>query len=321
MFISVLICTRNRADSLRQTLESLFCPVNLESPDWEVVVVNNDSKDHTAEVCRDFRERFPRHFRFLVEKKRGHSNALNSAIAAARGEILAFTDDDVRCAPDYLHGVRTVFGQYPADGVQGRVLPECEGGRPEWLDSSFGLTLALRDCGDEVMELDGPLFGSNMIVREEVFRKTGGFSPELGPGAAGLGADTELTLRMRQAGSRLIYAPQILVWHRLPRERLTKSYFRERFFVSGRSLAFFESLPVSLWRFGLYVVKEWVLKETEAVWHLCAGRPALALRCQCEVRLQAGFFWQHWRFRCGVPRQVSGHLLTALRGELPLQEQ
>lgn|SRR5262249_48445279 len=321
MFISVLICTRNRADSLRQTLESLISSTNLESSDWEVVVVDNCSTDYTAEICRDFHERFPRHFRFLAEKKSGHSNALNSAIAAARGEILAFTDDDVRCAPDYLHGIRTVFGQYPADGVQGRVLPECEGGRPEWLDSSFGLTLALRDCGEEVVELDGPLFGCNMIVREEVFQKTGGFSPELGPGTAGLGADTELTLRMRQAGCRLIYAPQIVVWHRLPRERLTKSFFRERFFLSGRSLAFFESLPVALWRFGLFVAKEWVLKEMEAVWHLSAGRPALALRCQCEVRLQAGFFWQHWRFMRGVPRQLSGRVQVSSPAEVRLPKQ
>lgn len=321
MFISVLICTRNRASSLRQTLESLFCPANLGSPDWEVVVVDNESDDNTSAVCRDFRERFPRHFRFLGEKKRGHSNALNSAIAAARGEILAFTDDDVQCAPDYLQGIRTVLGQYPADGVQGRVLPEFEGGRPEWLDSDFGLTIALRDCSNEVVDLEGPLFGCNMIVRGEVFRKIGGFSPELGPGAAGLGADTEITLRMREAGCRLIYAPQIIVWHHLPRERLTKSYFRKRFFTDGCSVAYFVPLPVSLPRFGLYVLKEWVWKEAEAIWHLCAGRPALALHCQCEARWHAGFLWQHWRFRWGIPRQVSGHLLTHLRGEVRLQKQ
>ena len=70
MFISVLICTRNRAESLRLTLDSLFVPTNLQSPEWEAVVVDNDSVDHTAQVCSDFRERFVGHFRFVVEKAR-----------------------------------------------------------------------------------------------------------------------------------------------------------------------------------------------------------------------------------------------------------
>jgi glucosyl-dolichyl phosphate glucuronosyltransferase len=308
MLISILICTRNRADSLRQTLNSLFCPSNLQSPEWEAVVVDNDSDDHTAQVCLDFRERFPGHFRFLVEKKHGKSNALNSAIAAARGDILAFTDDDVLCAPDYLQGIRTVFGQHTADGVQGRVLLDCEGGHPEWLDRYLGLTVGWRDCGDEVIDLDGTLCGTNMVVRAEVFRKISGFLPELGPGVIGLGEETELSLRMRQAGFRLLYAPQILIRHRLPRKRLTKAFIRKRFFQQGRAGAYYCPLPVSFSRFGLYVVKESISKELAAIWHLCTGRPALALRCQCEARSQAGLFWQHWLFKRGVPRTLSGNL-------------
>jgi glycosyltransferase involved in cell wall biosynthesis len=306
MLISILICTRSRADSLRQTLNSLFRPSNLQSSEWEAVVVDNDSDDHTAQVCQDFRERFPGHFRFLVEKKHGKSNALNSAIAAARGDILAFTDDDVLCAPDYLQGIRTVFGQHTADAVQGRVLLDCEGGHPDWLDRYLGLTVGWRDCGDEVIDLDGTLCGTNMVVRAEVFRKISGFLPELGPGVIGLGEETELSLRMRQAGCRLLYAPQILIRHRLPRKRLTKAFIRKRFFQQGRAAAYYEPLPVSHFRFGLYVVKESISNELAAIRHLCAGRPALALRCQCEARSHAGLFWQHWLFKRGAPRGFPG---------------
>src|SRR5712692_5948951 len=320
MFVSVLISTRNRASSLRQTLESLFHPANLESSDWEVVVIDNDSDDNTSEVCRDFRERFSQHFRFLVEKKRGKRNALNTGIAAARGDVLAFTDDDVLCAPDFLQAIRLVFDEYAPDGVQGRVLLDCKGGWPEWLDSHLALTVAFRDCGDDVIELQGTLFGCNMVVRAEVFRKIGGFSPELGPGAIGLAEDTELTFRMRQDGCRLIYAPQIVVRHQLSRDRLTKSFLRERFFQNGRAEAYFAPLPVPLWRFGLYVAKEWVLKEPEALWHLCAGRPALALLRQCEVYSWAGFFWQHWCFKRGIACQLSVNLLSCSTAEVRSQK-
>lgn len=316
MFISVLICTRNRADSLRQTLDSLFCAGNLESPGWEVLVVES-STDHTGEVCGEFQRRFPQQFRFLTEKKLGKSNALNTAIAAAKGDILAFTDDDVLCAPDYIQGIRTVFASYPADAAQGRVLLDCEGGWPEWLDRGhLALMADFRDCGDEVIDLDGTLFGLNMVVRAEVFQKTGGFAPELGPGGVGMWEDTEISLRMRQAGCRLIYAPQILVRHQWPRDRLTKSFLRKRFFGQGRAQAYYAPLPVSLFRFGLYVVKESISEELAAIWHLCKGRPALALRCQCEACSQAGFFWQHWLFKCGVPRRLSGNPQSASEVEV-----
>jgi GT2 family glycosyltransferase len=315
MFISVLICTRNRADSLRQTLESLFCSGNLESPNWEVLVVES-STDHTGEVCREFERRFPQHFRFLTEKKLGKSNALNTAIAAAKGDILAFTDDDVLCAPDYIQEIRTVFSLHAPDAAQGRVLLDCEGGWPEWLDRTYAQMADFRDCGEEVIDLDGTLFGVNMVVRAEVFQKVGGFAPELGPGGIGMWEDTEISLRMRQAGCRLLYAPQILVRHQWPRDRLTKSFIRKRFFQQGRVFAYYDPLPVSVFRFGLYVVKESISKEVVAIWHLCAGRPALALRCQCDARSQAGFFWQHWLFKRGISRRLSGNLLSPPKVEV-----
>jgi hypothetical protein len=107
----------------------------------------------------------------------------------------------------------------------------------------------------------------------------------------------------------MIYAPQILIRHQWSRDRLTKSLLRERFFLQGRAAAYYAPLPVSLFRFGLYVVKETLFKEVAAIWHLCANRPALALRCQCDARSQAGFFWQHRLFERGVPRRLSGTLL------------
>jgi glucosyl-dolichyl phosphate glucuronosyltransferase len=315
MFISLVICTRNRADSLRETLESLFCAGSLEAPDWEVLVVES-STDHTGEICREFQQRFPEHFRFLTEKKLGKCNALNTAILAAKGDILAFTDDDVHFAPDYIQGIRTVFSTYSPDAAQGRVLLDCEGGWPDWLEKRYAGMADLRDCGDEVIELDGTLFGVNMVVRADVFQKVGGFAPELGPGGIGVYEDTEISLRMRQAGCRLIYAPQILVRHQWARDRLTKSFIRTRFFLHGRVYAYRESLPVSLFRFGLYVVKDTISQELAAIWHRCAGRPALALRCQCEARTRAGLFWQHWLFKRGASRRWSASPLSTKNVEV-----
>lgn len=317
MFVTVIICSRNRADGLRRTLESLSQPENLKASDWEVLVVDNGSDDLTPDVCRDFHRRFPKHFRSIVETKVGKSNALNAGIAAARGDVLAFTDDDVICAPDFLPGIREFFAEIPADGVQGRVFLDCEGGQPEWLDSHLALTAGFRDCGEKVVDLQGTLFGLNMVIRAEVFQKIGGFSSCLGPGQLGLAEDTELSLRMRRAGMRLMYAPQIVAYHRLPRRRLTRGFLRQRFFQEGRATAYGAALPVSFFRFGLYVAKEFLSREIRAIQHRRGGRPALALRQECEAFRQAGFFWQHVCFKRGVPSRLSLGVLPSRGPAIP----
>jgi glycosyltransferase involved in cell wall biosynthesis len=305
MFVTVLISSRDRAAGLHRTLESLLCPANFGVPDWEVLVINDGSVDNTDDVCRQFVKDFPSHFRFLTQENRGKSRALNRGIAAARGDILAVIDDDVVCAPDYIQGIRNVFGRYDISGAQGRVLLDCEGGLPEWISDQQKAFVGLCDRGEDVKPWNYSLLGLNMVVRADAARAVGGFAPELGPKGAGFCEDTEFSLRLLKAGFKFVYAPQILVRHQLPRQRLTRSFFRRRYFDLGRSDAYRMPLEVPLWRFGLYVVKNWAAQEAEAARHRYAGRPAEALDCQCEARLQAGFFIQHWRFRRGVPRQLS----------------
>jgi glycosyltransferase involved in cell wall biosynthesis len=320
MFVTVIVCTRNRSECLRRAIESLFCSANLEVRDWELLVVENGSTDHTIEVCKELRRKFPRHFRFLIENRIGKCNALNTAVAAAKGEVLAFSDDDVLFAPDYVQSIRTVFDSFPADAAQGRVLLDCEGGWPEWLDEAYALMADHRDYGQELAPLNGTLCGSNMIVRKEVFDEVGGFAPELGPGGIGVFEDTEISLRMRDKGHRLIYAPQILVRHQWPRRRLTKSFIRKRMFLHGRINAFYDNLPASLPRFGVYVIKEVLSKKVQALWELCAGRSTAALHLECEALQHVGFFWQHCLFARGVPRAFSrgllpGRLIDSQRGD------
>jgi glucosyl-dolichyl phosphate glucuronosyltransferase len=305
MYISVLISTRNRAASLRRTLDSLLVPSNLQAKDWELLVVDNGSTDETPTVSEEFAKQFPGLMRALVEKRAGKSLALNQAIAAARGDILALTDDDVLCAPDYIEAVRRTFSAHPADGAQGRILLDIEGGRPVWMNDFLEGIMSLRDYGAEVFEWNDNLSGCNMVVRAEVFRKVGGFSPELGAGAIGFMEDSEFSLRMRGAGFRLIYAPEILVRHQLSRERLNKSMIVKNCFKKGRAEAYIVPLPSPLWRFGLYAMKQFAVKQARAIGHALSGRPDAAMYDLCERNQLLGFFWQHWKFSRGVSRNLS----------------
>jgi glycosyltransferase involved in cell wall biosynthesis len=305
MFISVLICTRNRAASLRITLESLLCPSNLQEENWELMIVDNCSTDHTAKICQEFASKFPKHVRLLVEKSVGKSRAMNTAIVAARGDLLALTDDDVLCAPDYIRGIRTTFAGHPTDSAQGRIVLDFEGGRPEWMNDFLDGIMSSRDFGMDVFEWKDNLTTCNMVVRAEVFHKVGGFSPELGPGATGFMDDSEFSMKMRRAGFRSIYAPQIFVNHRFSRERLSKSAVLKSCFRKGRSEAYFVSPPAPMWRFTFYVAKQLAIKQFLALSHRLRGRPAAAMSNRCECRQLVGFFWGHWRLNRGTGRKLS----------------
>ena len=310
MSVTVLITTRGRADSLRRTVESLLVPTNLEAGNWEALIVSDfDAHDGSLEVCEEFAAKFPSHFRFLVQQTTGKSNAVNLGFAEANGDIIALTDDDVLVAPDYIRSIRTVFEQNSADAAQGRIILDCEGELPRWMGRRQLEFMSWCDHGDAVQDwTHRTLYGTNMVVRTRAARAVGGFSLELGAGSVvGFAEDTEFSLRLRNAGYKFIYAPQILVRHQLPRDRLTRSFFRKRYFRLGRSKAYYIlPLPnVPLWRYGLYSAKYAVLKEIEALWHRCANRPAEAMDCQTDAAENAGFFLQHLLFRLGEPRQLS----------------
>jgi glucosyl-dolichyl phosphate glucuronosyltransferase len=102
MNVTVVICTYNRCKSLAKTLKSVAVSELPESVEWEVLVVDNNSKDQTRAVVEEFCQRYPKRFRYLFEPQQGKSQALSASIRAAHGEILAFTDDDVIVEPAWL---------------------------------------------------------------------------------------------------------------------------------------------------------------------------------------------------------------------------
>src|SRR5271154_5729585 len=92
--ISVIICTYNRSHSLGKTIESVASESLTPSLGWEILVVDNNSKDKTRQVVEGFMFRYPEQIRYIFEPKQGISYARNAGIKESRGEILAFIDDD-----------------------------------------------------------------------------------------------------------------------------------------------------------------------------------------------------------------------------------
>ena len=255
---TVLIPTYNRAPLLDETLHYLRKLTVSPSRRWEVLVVDNNSADDTRRIVERHAAGFPVALRYLHEATQGRSSALNAGIAAAQGEIIAMTDDDVRVEEGWLEaacGALLDRSDPTVEYVGGPVVPIWESRPPEWLDLTRGDlwgTIAIQDHGSQPFVYDEarkvPL-GANMAARRSLFDRTGPFRTDLGRSAGRLvmGQEVpELLMRARAAGLRGRYLPAMRVHHHIPARRLERDYFRRWWFGKGVSRSALErSRPVT----------------------------------------------------------------------------
>ncbi len=233
MFVSVTIQTYNRSGMLAQTLESLRklrCP---EAVDYEILVVDNNSKDDTPEVIRRYVDMLAPRLRSVFEPRQGLSHARNRALGEAKGDIVSFLDDDVAVDPGWLQAVCDAFAQHSASVVGGRsylVYPTAEG-RPPWLPAHREIMYSRLDYGPETLVgTDKELFGLNLSVLKRVAIEVGGFDASFGRCGNNLacGEEKDLLDRIRRVGGIVVYEPRAVVGHRVPPERLTKKWLLRR---------------------------------------------------------------------------------------------
>lgn len=243
---TVLIPTYNRAALLDDTLRSLR-HTKAPARRWDVLVVDNNSADETRAVVERHALDFPVPLHYLHEAQQGRSSALNAGIAAANGEILAMTDDDVRVDEGWLEAACAALLDQADTTVGyagGPVAPIWETRPPDWLDLTRGDlwgTIAIQDHGDRPFVYDEarkvPL-GANMAARRSLFERIGVFRSDLGRSAGRLvmGQEVpELLMRARAAGLRGLYVPAMRVHHHIPARRLEREYFRRWWYGKGVS--------------------------------------------------------------------------------------
>ena len=224
--ISVVVASRERPAQLARCLDSL---VRQRYPRFEVIVVDNDPA--TDETQRLVRHQYFGEVTYTREYRRGLANAHNRGLAVARGQIVAFTDDDVIVDESWLAAIAEGF--YAADDVccvTGLILPaeldtpaqimlEAQGGFGKGFAPAYR---SLRQPGDDRLFpfTAGRLgSGANMAFTAEELRRLGGFDPALGTGTAARGGDDLLAFfRAATAGHGIVYQPSAIVWHHHYRE-------------------------------------------------------------------------------------------------------
>ena len=240
MHLSVILCTYNRCGSLARALESVAQSIVPSSVRWEVLVVDNNSRDETRVVVERFCREFPERFRYIFEPQQGKSYALNRAISQSSGDVLAFMDDDVEVDAHWLHKLTSPLNDQRWSGSGGRILHEAGFVPPRWLDTAPRYALApfaIFNLGETSGELKEPPFGTNMAFRKEMFSKYGGFRTDLGRSGGNLigNEDIEFGSRILNGGERFWYEASAVVYHPVQPERVRKPYLLKWWFDKGRS--------------------------------------------------------------------------------------
>jgi len=242
MNVTAILCTYNRCQVLADALEGVAASVLPPSVEWEVLVVDNNSRDQTRAVIEDFCNRYPGRFRYLFESQPGKSYALNTGVREARGEILAFLDDDACVEPTWLGNLTAGLKNPEWAGAGGRIVLGWPSSLPNWVSVAGPYArhpFPGFNQGDEVKELIGSPFGANMAFRKEMFEKYGPFRSDLGPSPntdiPPLGEDIEFGHRLKLAGERLRYEPSAIVHHPVAEDRISKKYFLDWWYDYGRA--------------------------------------------------------------------------------------
>lgn len=230
--ISVVISTYNRCDMLPGALDSVL-EQDCEETDYEVIVVDNNSTDGTRTVVESYLSRYL-NLRYVFEPRQGVSYGRNAGIAHASAPIIAFSDDDVRVAKDWISSIKRTFDEHPEiEFMGGKILPQWNTTPPSWLTREHWWALALLDYGDEpfYVSADNPLClpTANASFRSEIFSQFGGFAPDFSGRE-----DHEFLLRLWRAGRRGLYAPDLVVTAEIQSERLHKDYHRKWNATTGR---------------------------------------------------------------------------------------
>lgn len=234
MKASIAIVTRNRAEHLAATLDSLRQVVVPAGLDCELMVIDNGSTDETSRVLELF-ERDGISVRHVFESKRGKSAGMNRAFIEARGDFILSADDDVRFPADWIGGMLKPMVDAGADAVAGGVVLAPDLLRP-WMTSMHHAWLA-ETCW---LDRGNPqsYVGANMAIARHVLDRVPNYDSSLGPGALGYCDDVLFSSQLIRAGYRIADGLNVCVIHHPEKDRLTRKAWLDAAWSRGLSQAY-----------------------------------------------------------------------------------
>ncbi len=306
-YASVVLCTRNRAGDLADALNGLAFQSVGPALRWEIVVVDNGSVDDTADVVREYAARAPVELRCVLEPEPGLSAARNRGWREARGEIIAFLDDDCLPDPAWLRSLIDAYDAPDVASVGGRLFPLIDPADREKIDPAW-LDVYTFDHGDALRDVR-IMTGANMSFRRSVLERIDGFDEQLGRiGGCLLAGDESDLCRaiLREPGAqRIRYQPDAVARHKLPAAALSDALLTKRNYCGGIANAILDRKERPGRRIALLLGRA----ARMGVWAARAARRRMLGRATGRLREIA-----RWQEFAGYSKERAGGIGLACRG-------
>lgn len=234
--ISIVICTYNNADSLAITLSQLN--QQIVAPHLvEVIVVNNNSSDHSADICNTIATTFNLPFHYFFEPRQGLSHARNTGVTKAQGEYILFTDDDAELPAHWISAYLDKIATEQPDCLYSRINVLWDKPKPWWYLDEYRPCFVELNYGNNMLhiaDMQHEFFGKNFCVKKQYILEQGGFDPALGRmgGKLVAGEETLLYRNLIQANKKVIYFPDAAVGHRLKPKEYCEEHIA-KLFIDG----------------------------------------------------------------------------------------
>lgn len=294
--VSIVICTRNNAESLGITLRA-FQQMQIPK-EWnlELIIVDNASIDQTADVVKHTALGF--RIKYYFEPEKGLSKARNAGLSAACGEVILFTDDDVVPCDDWIEKMARPLLTHQCDAITGRISLANHLIRP-WMQPMHDAWLAAA----RVVSVE--LVGACMGIHRRVLERVPGFDTELGAGALGFAEETLFSNQLRAAGYSLKLIEEPCVNHHPRASRLVRKEWLAAAKNRGRSAAYViyhwehSDLKCPFLRSCYYQLKLWTRRIVQPPPRLDEeGSPEWELSYIVEIEKHRGFIKERIRPRC-----------------------
>lgn len=310
MNASILIVTRNRAADLSRTLcamRNVIIPSELET---ELLVIDNGSTDDTRQVVASAKiTRLP--LRYIHEPRIGQTIGRNRGLHESTGDVILFTDDDVRAPAGWLVDMCEPILSGKADAVCGGVGLAPHLLRP-WMSRLHRSWLA----STEWLTRQSPqsMVGANMAFSRRVLSKVPGFDPELGPGASGFCDDTLFSAQLLTAGHKIHDGLDVRIVHHYDPDRMNRESWLNAAWRRGESHAYIGH-HWQHWGLRLGGLRVWQAARRLEAWR--ARNPELMINEGCyeeELKLVLFYSLMKWRLHeMGQPRKYAINGLVKLR--------
>ncbi len=269
--ISAIICTHNREQYLGAAIDSLLTQsmgaYGVDS--YEIIVVDNASTDSTAEIVRsriasasiqahDTQATNGSALQYVYESTLGLSAARNTGATVAKGEIVAYLDDDAEASEHWLASLLSVFGQNDQMAIAGgkvTLIWPPDAHPPSWLSEDLASGLGAYDLGDQLVYIHQPSLtprGLNYALRKSFLQDVGGFDLKLGRIGKNLLSNEEqqMTRLALDRGWQVAYVPAALAAHNVAPARMKPGWFLSRSWWQGISESYREQVSgnVGFWQ-------------------------------------------------------------------------